>query len=267
MRRSRCWSARSSRASLVRHVATAQQIRGQGRRDGGAGQRAHRRPVPRDRRHSRAARGDDRVSRADGLDVHRAIARSRRRSHERGHDRGRAVRGLSRGGVGHRRRSRSSSPTSIVRLNGVDAPRSARRTLGVRPSRCCPPTARSALPSRCATLLEIQPFPWWIVALIAAVIVDRACCSGGGCAVAGRPSSVLVVDPYVRAQSEFQRIEALGLLEAGERGRYVTLMIEVLRDYLAARYAEAGAVADEHRAATVGARDAARPAGPARCAC
>jgi hypothetical protein len=43
----------------------------------------------------------------------------------------------------------------------------------------------------------------------------------------------------VRAEAEFQRIEALALLDAGERGRYVTLTVEVLRDYLAARYAEA----------------------------
>lgn len=48
-----------------------------------------------------------------------------------------------------------------------------------------------------------------------------------------------MIDPFVRAESEFQRIEALGLLEAGERGRYVALMVEVLRDYLAARYAQA----------------------------
>jgi hypothetical protein len=47
------------------------------------------------------------------------------------------------------------------------------------------------------------------------------------------------VDPYVRAEAEFQRIETLGLLEANERGRYVALMVEVLRDYLAARYSEA----------------------------
>jgi hypothetical protein len=49
----------------------------------------------------------------------------------------------------------------------------------------------------------------------------------------------VVVDPFERAVAEFQRIEALGLLDAGERGRYVTLTVEVLRDYLAARYAEA----------------------------
>ena len=47
----------------------------------------------------------------------------------------------------------------------------------------------------------------------------------------------VIVDPFARAEAEFQRIEALGLLDAGERGRYVTLMIDVVRDYLAARHA------------------------------
>jgi hypothetical protein len=47
------------------------------------------------------------------------------------------------------------------------------------------------------------------------------------------------VDPYEHAEAEFERIEALGLIEVGERGRYVTLMVEVLRDYLAARHADA----------------------------
>ena len=54
-----------------------------------------------------------------------------------------------------------------------------------------------------------------------------------------RPVLSVVVDPYERAEEEFTRIERLGLLEAGERGRYVALMVEVLRDYLGARYAEA----------------------------
>lgn len=47
------------------------------------------------------------------------------------------------------------------------------------------------------------------------------------------------VDPFELAEREFARIEALGLLEAGERGRFVALMVEVLRDYLAARVATA----------------------------
>jgi hypothetical protein len=43
------------------------------------------------------------------------------------------------------------------------------------------------------------------------------------------------VDPYVLAEREFARVEALGLVEAGERGRFVALMVEVVRDYLARR--------------------------------
>jgi hypothetical protein len=54
-----------------------------------------------------------------------------------------------------------------------------------------------------------------------------------------RSAAGTVVDPYELAEREFARIEALGLLEAGERGRFVALMVEVLRDYLAARVATA----------------------------
>jgi hypothetical protein len=51
-----------------------------------------------------------------------------------------------------------------------------------------------------------------------------------------RSRPVAVPDPFARAEREFARVEALRLVEAGERGRYVTLVVEVLRDYLAARY-------------------------------
>ena len=54
-----------------------------------------------------------------------------------------------------------------------------------------------------------------------------------------RAQAQLVVDPYELAEREFARIEALGLLEAGERGRFVALMVEVMRDYLASRVASA----------------------------
>ena len=47
------------------------------------------------------------------------------------------------------------------------------------------------------------------------------------------------IDPFKQAEADFERIEKLALLEAGERGRYVTLVIEVLRDYLAARHMRA----------------------------
>ena len=46
-------------------------------------------------------------------------------------------------------------------------------------------------------------------------------------------------DALADAQRDFARIEQLALLEAGERGRYVALHIDVLREYLAARIPEA----------------------------
>jgi hypothetical protein len=48
-----------------------------------------------------------------------------------------------------------------------------------------------------------------------------------------------VEDPFADAEAEFERVERLGLVEAGERGRYVALMVEVLRTYLSRRIPEA----------------------------
>lgn len=50
-----------------------------------------------------------------------------------------------------------------------------------------------------------------------------------------RAAAPIVLDPLARAEQEFARIDALRLLDAGERGRFVALNVEVLRDYLAAR--------------------------------
>jgi hypothetical protein len=88
-------------------------------------------------------------------------------------------------------------------------------------------------------LFEFNPFPWWLVALIAAAIIATGLLIWWWIRRRRKPVVRVVVDPYTHAEAEFTRIEALALLEAGERGRYVTLMVEVLRDYLAARYAEA----------------------------
>jgi len=48
-----------------------------------------------------------------------------------------------------------------------------------------------------------------------------------------------VDDPYADAEAEFERVERLGLVDAGERGRYVALMVEVLRTYLSRSIPEA----------------------------
>jgi len=79
--------------------------------------------------------------------------------------------------------------------------------------------------------------PWWhwlLAALLAAAIIGlllwwwirrrRR-----------RPAVITIVDPFAHAEEEFARIEALRLIEAGERGRYVALTVEVLREYLAGR--------------------------------
>jgi hypothetical protein len=85
---------------------------------------------------------------------------------------------------------------------------------------------------------EVRAFPWWILAAILAAIavgyllwwwLKRR----------RRPVSAGAIDPYVRAQKEFARLESMGLVDAGERTRFVALAVEVLRDYLAARQPEA----------------------------
>jgi len=43
------------------------------------------------------------------------------------------------------------------------------------------------------------------------------------------------IDPYVRAQQEFARIEARKLLDKGEAEDYVAAMVDVVREYLAVR--------------------------------
>jgi len=106
---------------------------------------------------------------------------------------------------------------------------------------------RSVLPADTAqrvpkpprALFELNPFPWWLVAALIAAAIALGLLIWWWFRRRRKPPVTVFVDPYARAESEFQRIDALGLLDAGERGRYVTLMVEVLRDYLAARYAEA----------------------------
>jgi len=102
-----------------------------------------------------------------------------------------------------------------------------------------PADSAQRIPKPPRALFESTQFPWWLWALVAAAIVATGLLLWWWIRRRRRPAPPVIVDPFARAESEFQRIEALALLEAGERGRYVTLMVEVLRDYLAARYAEA----------------------------
>lgn len=84
--------------------------------------------------------------------------------------------------------------------------------------------------------LFLDPFiPWWFWAILAAI---AALLLGFWWWWRRRKRAVEteeIIDPYLRAQRDFQRIESLGLLEAGERTRYVALVVDVLREYVADR--------------------------------
>jgi hypothetical protein len=130
---------------------------------------------------------------------------------------------------------------AIVRYNGADrrVPLSG-DSIFVRS--LLPADTAKRVPKPPRALFELSVVPWWLWALLAAAVVAIGLLVWWWIRRRRRPAAPIIVDPFQYAESEFQRIEALGLLEAGERGRYVTLMVEVLRDYLAARYTDAAAL-------------------------
>lgn len=81
--------------------------------------------------------------------------------------------------------------------------------------------------------------PWWVWALVAVVVALLLFALWWWYRRRRRPVVVAPEDAYARAQGEFERVDQLGLVEVGERGRYVALVVEVLRDYLEARYPDA----------------------------
>lgn len=101
-----------------------------------------------------------------------------------------------------------------------------------------PADSAQRVPKPARPLWEPRMFPWWLLALVLAAIAI-------GVLVwwwlkrRRRPKPAVPIDPYVRAQREFNRLETMGLVDAGERTRFVALAVEVLRDYLASRHSEA----------------------------
>ncbi len=125
----------------------------------------------------------------------------------------------------------------IVRYNGLERRVPLVGAVFVRS--VLPADSAQRVPKPPRALFEFSAFPWWLWLLIAALIIAIGLLIWWWIRHRRKPAVAVVVDPFARAEAEFQRIEALRLIEAGERGRYVTLMVEVLRDYLAARYAAA----------------------------
>lgn len=84
--------------------------------------------------------------------------------------------------------------------------------------------------------IQISPFNWlpWIIALLALVAAGLIWRFW----IWYRNRKSAPVDPFTAAQREFDRIEALNLIQSGEAERHAALMSDVMRDYLAARVPE-----------------------------
>jgi len=126
----------------------------------------------------------------------------------------------------------------IVRLDG------ASRHIAVSGSKVyvmsvLPKDSAQRVPKPPRPLFETNLFPWWLWAAIAAAVIGLGLLLWWWWRRRRKPGVDVEQDAYERAVAEFARIDALGLVEAGERGRNVALSIEVLRDYLAARYSQA----------------------------
>jgi hypothetical protein len=93
-------------------------------------------------------------------------------------------------------------------------------------------TLRVPKPAR--PLLDVSPpipWWWWAIAVAAALLLSL-----GAWWWARRHRDAETGDPYADANSAFARVEKLRLLDAGEHGRYASLMTDVLRRYLAQRF-------------------------------
>ncbi len=82
-------------------------------------------------------------------------------------------------------------------------------------------------------LIVLPAFNWWPWLILLAAIVASVLLWWIWRRYRNRPKAP--VDPYLRAQREFERIEKHGLVEGGQYGLYLSLLVDVAREYLAAR--------------------------------
>jgi hypothetical protein len=98
-----------------------------------------------------------------------------------------------------------------------------------------PADSASRVPKPARALFEDPFIPWWFWALLAAVIATLLGIWWWWRRQRRAEGVTEIVDPYLRALRDFERIERLGLVDAGERTRYVSLVVDVLREYIADR--------------------------------
>lgn len=96
-----------------------------------------------------------------------------------------------------------------------------------------PADTTKQIPKAAREPIDVKPFDWlpWVAALAALLIAGIL----WRLWLWWRNRKNAPLDPFDAAEREFARIEALGLVQAGEPERHAALMSDVMRDYLAAR--------------------------------
>ena len=82
-------------------------------------------------------------------------------------------------------------------------------------------------------LIVLPVFNWWPWLALVAAIIAATLLWWAWRRYKNRPKKP--VDPYVRAQHEFERIERMGLPDTDRGPEYLALFVDVAREYLAAR--------------------------------
>ena len=89
------------------------------------------------------------------------------------------------------------------------------------------------VPKPARPLIVLPVFNWlrWLALLAALIAIALAWWAWRRYRNRPKPP----IDPYVRAQQEFAKVEARRLIESGEPEEHVAAMVDVAREYLAAR--------------------------------
>ena len=125
----------------------------------------------------------------------------------------------------------------IVNIDGRER-RVALTSLSVHVRSVLPADTTQRVPKPQRALFEFG-LPWWYWLLAALAAIGLIGLFWWWWRRRRKRKAGEVEDPFADAESEFERVERLGLVEAGERGRHVALMVEVMRTYLARRIPEA----------------------------
>jgi hypothetical protein len=101
-----------------------------------------------------------------------------------------------------------------------------------------PPDSARRVPRPARPILA-APRPWWWWAGPAAVVLAVLLLIWWLARLRRRRAPPPPVNALSVAERELGRVDKMGLIEAGERGRYIALTAEVVRDYLARRIPDA----------------------------